>query len=93
MEALENCVSMYPNLSGRFSALSGISFVWDCSKKPGERVLHETVKIDGQDLKKDRLYRVAMHSFMGSGGDGYQSFKKGEVCTSYVEKNNVVLIS
>lgn len=32
LEALENCVSMYPNLAGRYSAFSGISFNWDPSK-------------------------------------------------------------
>jgi hypothetical protein len=43
--ALENCVSMFPNMSGRYSAFSGISFTWDASKKPGQRILVETIKI------------------------------------------------
>ena len=46
LEALENCVSMYPNLSGRFSGIAGVEFVWDCRKKPYERVVLETVKIN-----------------------------------------------
>jgi len=32
--ALENCVSMYPNLAGRYSVFSGICFTWDCGKLP-----------------------------------------------------------
>ncbi len=32
IKALENCVSMYPNLAGRYSALSGLAFEWDSSK-------------------------------------------------------------
>lgn len=30
---------MYPNLAGRYSALSGLAFEWDCSLKPYERVI------------------------------------------------------
>jgi len=29
---------MYPNLAGRYSALSGLAFEWDPSKNPYERV-------------------------------------------------------
>lgn len=45
IQALENSVSMYPNLAGRYSAFSGISFTWDASKKPGERVLVDTILV------------------------------------------------
>jgi hypothetical protein len=33
-KGLENGVSMYPNLSGRYCTLSGIEFTWDCTKEP-----------------------------------------------------------
>lgn len=36
---------MYPNLAGRYSAFSGISFTWDGSKKPGERVIYDSIYI------------------------------------------------
>ena len=39
INALENCVSQYPNLSGRYSALSGIKFTWDCSLPQFKRVI------------------------------------------------------
>jgi 5'-nucleotidase len=45
VEALENNVSMYPNLAGRYSAFSGISFNWDASQKPGERVIVESIHV------------------------------------------------
>lgn len=47
IKGLENCVSMYPNLAGRYSALSGLAFEWDCSKKPFERVNNDSVRING----------------------------------------------
>ena len=45
---------MFPNLAGRFSALSGmlyiyigLSFTWDADQPPNSRILKETVKING----------------------------------------------
>jgi len=66
---------MYPNLAGRYSAFSGIGFTWDASKKPGERVLHETVKIHEKPIDLNRDYKVAVHSFAGAGGDGFECLK------------------
>ncbi len=66
---------MYPNLAGRYSALSGLAFEWDCHKKPYERVNYESVRINGEHIVLDKVYKVAMHSFMGSGGDGFECFK------------------
>ena len=43
---------MYPNFSGRFSVVSGISFTWDCRRKPYERILEETVQIGGEKVDK-----------------------------------------
>lgn len=51
IQGLENCISMYPNLSGRYSTFSGIEFTWDCTKKPFERVLAETVRINGKPIR------------------------------------------
>ena len=59
---------MFPNLSGRFSALSGkkknnlgLSFVWDADQPSYSRILKETVKINGESLIENKKYRVAMH--------------------------------
>ena len=43
--ALENGVSMWPKLEGRFPQVSGITFAFDPSKPPGSRVNHEYVKV------------------------------------------------
>lgn len=54
MEALENSVSQYPKLEGRFSQVSGIIFGFDPSKPPGQRVEAGLVKVQDEylDLKK-----------------------------------------
>lgn len=66
---------MYPNMAGRYSALSGLAFEWDCSKKPYQRVNYDSVRINGERVDMERTYKVAMHSFMGMGGDGFECFK------------------
>jgi 2',3'-cyclic-nucleotide 2'-phosphodiesterase (5'-nucleotidase family) len=77
VEALENMVSMYPNLAGRYSAVSGIGFTWDASKKPGERVIVESIHVhETEKFDLDRIYKVAIHSFTGDGGDGYECLKQ-----------------
>jgi len=72
--ALENGVSQVETGAGRFPQISGMSFTYDPSKKPGDRVLE--VKIGGQPLDLNKTYRVATNDFIAAGGDGYESFKK-----------------
>ncbi|XP_034152385.1 trifunctional nucleotide phosphoesterase protein YfkN-like [Esox lucius] len=74
LEGLENGVSNYPALDGRFPQVSGIQFGFDPNGKPGHRVIAETVKIQGKSLDRDRKYRVAMKEFLTKGKDGYTMF-------------------
>lgn len=37
-KALENSVSQYPKLDGRFSSVAGLSFTWNPRKEAGSRV-------------------------------------------------------
>ena len=83
---------MYPNLSGRFSVVCGLSFSWDCRKKPYERILEETVRINGEPVDKEKIYRVAMHGFMAEGGDGFICFKNCEEDEHHIETKNLVLM-
>lgn len=92
IEALENSVSMYPNLAGRYSAFSGIEFTWDCSRMPGERILVESIRIHSEPIDLDRVYKVAVHSFAAQGGDGYECFKSCERISSDNDKLNRQLV-
>lgn len=92
IRGIENSVSMYPNLAGRYSAFSGLFFNWDCSKPPGERVLQETLIVHEEHIVKDKIYKVAMHTFMSDGGDGYECFKACKLIESDGDKLNLQLI-
>ena len=54
MEALENGVSQYPKLEGRFPQVAGVNFAFDPDQPAGSRIDPEFVRIQGEyiDLKK-----------------------------------------
>ena len=86
IEALENGVSMYPRLEGRFPQVSGISFAFDPNMESGARVLPKSVMIlgDGVDAKPSpidlsKTYKVATKSFLASGRDGYGVFTRARL--------------
>jgi len=71
--ALENGVSQVERVKGRFPQVSGISFTYDPSAKPGNRIVD--IKVAGQPLDCNKTYVVAINDYMGRGGDGYTMFK------------------
>ncbi|KAF2001863.1 Metallo-dependent phosphatase [Amniculicola lignicola CBS 123094] len=93
-EALENGVSSYPSLEGRFPQVSNISFEVDYTLPPMSRVL--SVKINNEPLDPEREYVLATRGYMGRGKDGYTSLlieEEGGVAKEIVSEENGVLIS
>lgn len=77
-EALENAVSKYPALDGRFCNVSGLNFTWDAAKDAGSRVV--TVQMwDGSQLDDNKLYTIALKYFLAIGRDGFTCFQRPEV--------------
>jgi len=87
---LENGVSKWPALEGRFPQVSGIQFAFDPTKPPGSRVDPKLVKIgdeyidmgDSEDKGKSkppRTYRMATKSYLMKGKDGYDCLRDGKV--------------
>lgn len=73
---LENSVSQYPLLDGRFCQVSGVWFTFDPLKTPGKRVVSSSVRClseDGrvQPLNLLSVYRVAFKTYMFNGKDGF----------------------
>lgn len=82
METLENGVSMYPKLEGRFPQVAGISFAFEPNKPPGKRVDPNFIRIGDEYLKLNQHYRLATKSYMHSGCDGYVMLKDAEILVS-----------
>ncbi|KAF1950896.1 5'-nucleotidase-like protein [Byssothecium circinans] len=93
-DALENGVSNFPALEGRFPQVSNIVFEVDYEKKPGDRIL--SAEIGGEKLNGEREYVLATRGYMGRGKDGYTSLlieEEGGTAKEVVTEENGVLIS
>lgn len=77
LETLENGVSMWPKLEGRFPQVAGISFAFDPTATP--RVDPTFVRIGDEYLDLDATYRVATKEYLYSGHDGYGVLKEAQL--------------
>lgn len=94
LEALENSVSKYPALEGRFPQISGIVFTLDPSKSSGSQC--KNVLVGGQPLDLGKEYNVVTRDYMVRGKDGFTSLmleEEGGPARSIVSEENGVLIS
>ncbi|POS72322.1 flagellar associated protein [Diaporthe helianthi] len=93
-EALENAVSLYPALEGRFPQVSNIRFTFDPKRTVGERVT--SLDIAGDGYLPDKTYVLATRGYMGRGKDGYKSLlieEEGGQAVELVSEENGILIS
>jgi 5'-nucleotidase len=94
LEALENSVSAYPALEGRFPQVSNIHFEFDPSKEPDHRI--SWVTIDDELLDHERNYTLVTRGYMARGKDGFDSLlveSEGGTAKEIVHEENGILIS
>ncbi|XP_065570879.1 mannosylglucosyl-3-phosphoglycerate phosphatase-like isoform X2 [Artemia franciscana] len=77
--ALENSVSKYPKLEGRFLQVAGIKFAFDPTKPPGERIDPSFVRIGDEYLDLNKEYKVVTKAYMYEGRDGFNMLKGAKV--------------
>ncbi|KAH6656099.1 flagellar associated protein [Truncatella angustata] len=93
-DALENGVSQYPALEGRFPQVSNIKFTFDGRKPTGSRILKATIGDETIDM--ERKYRLVTRGYMGRGKDGFESLlieSEGGKAEEVVSEENGILIS
>ncbi|KAJ0118568.1 flagellar associated protein [Diaporthe amygdali] len=93
-EALENSVSLYPALEGRFPQVSNIRFTFDPKRPVSDRVTE--VDIAGDGYLPEKVYVLATRGYMGRGKDGYKSLlieEEGGQAVELVSEENGILIS
>ena len=95
LECLENGVSMFPKLEGRFPQVSGISFAFDPEKPAGKRIDPEFVKVGDEyldlDPKSKKTYRLATKAYLANGKDGYDVLAKcKQVCVGIVQYSTLL---
>lgn len=66
LDALENGVSKYPALEGRFPQVAGMSYGFDPSKPPNQRVEPMLIKVQGEylDLQKVSVLRKTCFNYV-----------------------------
>jgi 5'-nucleotidase len=87
-EALENSVSKYPKLEGRFPLVAGIQFAFDPKQPAGMRIDPRIVKVKNEYLDLEKVYKLAVKSYLKEGKDGFQMLKN---CPVLVSNNSVVI--
>jgi len=55
----------------------GLTYSYDTSRPVGDRILADTLKLDGVVLDPNANYRVTVNSFLADGGDSFAVFKAG----------------
>jgi len=78
--ALENGVSQWQQVGGRFPQVSGLTYSFNPDRNVGSRILE--IRVGGRPLDDAATYTVATNDFMLRGGDGYAMLAAGEVLVS-----------
>lgn len=79
-DALENGVSTYPALEGRFPQVANIEFEFDPKRERGKRL--NSMSIGGETYDPERKYVLATRGYMGRGkGKWFEKERDGRVLT------------
>lgn len=62
---------------GLLQVSEGFSYEWDEFKPEGQKIVPDSVKLNGVRLDMNTTYRVVTNNFLAEGGDGFPTFKKG----------------
>ena len=55
----------------------GLTYTLDLTRSGADRVVADSVRVNGEPLEADRTYRVAVNSFLAGGGDGFPTLAEG----------------
>lgn len=94
LDALENGVSKYPALEGRFPQVSGIHFTFDPKLPPGKRC--SDVSVGGRPIELEKEYTLVTRAYMVQGKDGFTSLRlpeDGGTARSIVSEENGMILS
>jgi len=61
----------------RIMKTSGIQYIWDASQPAANRIIGNSVVINGQPIDMLASYTVTVNSFMAAGGDGFTVLTEG----------------
>ncbi|MFC9067129.1 bifunctional metallophosphatase/5'-nucleotidase [Streptomyces harbinensis] len=56
---------------------AGLSYTLDLTRSGADRIVADTVRLDGEPIEDGRTYRIAVNSFLAGGGDGFPTLAEG----------------
>lgn len=66
-----------PALPNILQVSAGFSYTWDAARPPGDRVLEDSIMLNGASLQPQAGYRVATLDFLAAGSGGFALFRDG----------------
>ncbi|WP_217195992.1 bifunctional metallophosphatase/5'-nucleotidase [Streptomyces buecherae] len=76
----------------------GLTYTLDLTKAGAERIVTDSVRLNGEPIDAKKTYRVAVNEFLAGGGDGFPVLKEGknklvgpsdlDVFTAYLTANS-----
>lgn len=79
LRMLENSVSKWPALEGRYLQLGGIKMEFDPSKDAGSRVIEGSVYVQDKPLDQEKTYNICTTDYMTLGRDGFDVLKEAKM--------------
>ncbi|MFE1932896.1 bifunctional metallophosphatase/5'-nucleotidase [Streptomyces sp. NPDC059474] len=77
--ALQQQVSGANEASPKILQVSkSLTYTLDLTKSGKDRIVTDSVKLNGEPIDPAKTYRVAMNEFLAGGGDGFPAFKDGK---------------
>jgi 2',3'-cyclic-nucleotide 2'-phosphodiesterase (5'-nucleotidase family) len=73
-QTFEHSVKEYPKESGGFLHVAGMQVIFDGTAEPGKRIV--SLKINGEEIEADKMYKAATNVFTARGGDGFEALGK-----------------
>ena len=55
----------------------GFTYQWDASKPRGQRIVVDSLRLNGEAIEASKTYRIAASGFLMDGGDGFSGFSAG----------------
>lgn len=78
VSALQQQVSGSNEASPKILQVSkGLTYTLDMTKSGADRVVTDTIRLNGEAIDPGRTYRVAMNEFLAGGGDGFAALGAG----------------
>lgn len=89
IDTIEKSLAGYDTLKGMFPQVANMEISFDSKKPSGNRLI--SLKIGGQPVIGNKIYRLATTDYLYSGGDGYSLLKNGKI--KLANQKNPALLS